>query len=61
MVTVRYPSVTTVLEILDKPALSTWKAQQAVRALYRMLVEAELDSAGLPADHEDLRREVGTG
>ena len=28
------PSVTTVLEILDKPALSTWKAQQAVRALH---------------------------
>jgi hypothetical protein len=27
------PSVTTVLEILDKPALSTWKAQQAVRAV----------------------------
>ena len=28
------PSVTTVLEILDKPALATWKAQQAVKALY---------------------------
>ena len=31
------PSVTTVLEILDKPALSTWKAQQAVRALYQLI------------------------
>jgi hypothetical protein len=29
------PSVTTVLEVLDKPALSTWKAQQAVRAIWR--------------------------
>jgi hypothetical protein len=28
------PSVTTILEMLDKPALSTWKAQQAVRALW---------------------------
>lgn len=33
------PSVTTVLEILDKPALSTWKAQQAVRGLYRLYAE----------------------
>jgi hypothetical protein len=29
------PSVTTILEMLDKPALSTWKAQQAVRALHK--------------------------
>lgn len=27
------PSVTTVLEILDKPALTTWKAKEAVRAV----------------------------
>jgi hypothetical protein len=31
------PSVTTILEMLDKPALSTWKAQQAVKALYQNL------------------------
>lgn len=29
------PSVTTVLEVLSKPALVTWKAQEAVRALFR--------------------------
>jgi hypothetical protein len=37
------PSVTTVLEILDKPALATWKAQQAVRALWRSQAEDLVD------------------
>src|SRR6186713_951741 len=31
------PGVTTVLEVMDKPALSVWKAQQAVRSVYGRL------------------------
>ena len=44
------PSVTTVLEILDKPALSTWKAQQAVRAI---LLKAESDGPLDPQRSDD--------
>jgi hypothetical protein len=32
-----WPSVTTILEILSKPALVTWKAQESVRAFIRHL------------------------
>ena len=31
------PSVTTVLEILDKPALTTWKAKEAAKAIFYAL------------------------
>ena len=34
------PSVTTILETLDKPALGTWKAQQAVRLCHRCGMKA---------------------
>jgi hypothetical protein len=32
-----YPSVTTVLGIMDKPAVMIWKARESVRALYRFV------------------------
>jgi hypothetical protein len=35
------PGATSVLEILDKPALATWKAQQAVKALFRGMIDPD--------------------
>jgi len=35
-----YPSVTTVLELLDKPALTIWKATEAAKAMYRSFKSA---------------------
>lgn len=43
-----YPSVTTVLELLDKPALSTWKAKEAARAMFRMWERVE--THGIPVE-----------
>lgn len=34
-----YPSVTTILEVMSKPALVTWKAKETARALYRGMSE----------------------
>jgi len=45
------PSVTTVLEILDKPALTTWKAKEAARAMLRMTQHGWPDS--VPQDEEE--------
>ena len=51
------PSVTTVLEVMDKPALSTWKAQQAVRALCEMQSVSGMNARL----SEDEAVQVGTG
>lgn len=37
------PSVTTILEVMSKPALVTWKAQEAARAMYQELKLADAD------------------
>lgn len=37
------PSVTTILEILDKPALTTWKQQQVAKAMHHFALEGYFD------------------
>jgi hypothetical protein len=47
------PSVTTVLKLLDKPALVTWAVGQAIEAAWRLPLTAEAD----PKEHLRVTRE----
>src|SRR5687767_222817 len=39
-----YPSVTTILDIMSKPALITWKAKEAAKAMLRLAVALREES-----------------
>lgn len=49
------PSVTTVLEILDKPALTTWKAKEAARAMLRACIAGVANGLPFPEEEEAIR------